>query len=138
MGWARLRQVGLELHAHRGRQRGVVDAEHDLEIDAQAARIEIRRAAEHNVVHDNQLRVQHLRLVLPDLDPFVQPTPVQRPRGKLPQAPVALAGQQQTQARRNRLAHASRTGRPVKPAIMLDRHRASGKLSDTESKVVSQ
>ena len=61
-------QLALEIAAHRVGEARVLDPQHDLEVDVEAAVVEVRRADVDDVVDDRELGVELGRLIFVDLD----------------------------------------------------------------------
>ena len=73
--------LGRDEPAHLLRETGVGDAQHHLDIDEQAAHVEIGGPDIDDIVDDDQLHVQLAWLIFPDLRAFAEQIAIEQARG---------------------------------------------------------
>ena len=85
-------ELALEIAAHRVGEGRVLDPQHDLQVDVEAAVIEVRRADVDDVVDDRELGVQLGRLIFVHLDMAAEQPAVAVARGGDGRIIVGLGG----------------------------------------------
>ena len=85
-------ELALEIAAHRLGEAGILDPQHHLQVDVEAAVVEVGRADVDDVVDDRELGVELGRLIFVNLDAAAQQPAVAVPRGGDGRIIVGLGG----------------------------------------------
>ena len=76
-------EIILEYLARLSRHFGAFEADHQLVIDVQAALIEVGRANVHDIVNNDQLGMENLRLIFANLNSAFEQPAIKALRGEL-------------------------------------------------------